>query len=282
MATPGYFETLRIPLVAGRLIEAGDHRDAQWVAVINEEAARMYWPNENPIGHRLGYRLPNGTDPSRWITIVGIVKTTLANGALMEPRPQIFVPHAQVPREPYPGRFMTVAVRASGDGLTLQTALRAVVREADSRLPILENRAMEDVVSDSIGQPRFTSVLVTFFAIVAMLLGAFGIHGVLAYTVARRSRELGVRLALGAPPAVVLHLVVGEGMRLAGVGIALGIVGAIAGTRLVQRLLFGVTATDPLSFSLAVGVLGVAALAACYGPGRRASRIDPTLMLRME
>lgn len=282
MATPGYFETLRIPLVAGRLIEAGDHRDALWVAVINEEAARMYWPNENPVGRRLGYSPPNATDPSRWITIVGVVKTTLANGALAEPRPQIFVPHAQVPRELYPGRFMTVSVRASGDQLTLPPALRAVVREADSRLPILENRPMEDVVSDSIGQPRFTSVLVTFFGIVAMLLGSFGIHGVLAYTVAQRSRELGVRLALGAAPAVVLSLVVREGMRLAGLGIALGILGAIAGTRLVQRLLFGITATDPLSFSLAIGALGAAALAACYGPGRRASKIDPTVLLRLE
>jgi putative ABC transport system permease protein len=282
MVMPGYFETLRIPVVAGRSIERGDHRDALWVAVINEEAARIYWPNENPIGRRLGYGLPNAAEPSRWITIVGIVKTTLANGAQEASRPQIFVPHAQMPREPYPGRFMTVAVRASGDPLALPVALRDVVREADSRLPMLNGRPMEDVVSESMGQPRFTSMLVTFFGIVALLIGSFGIHGVLAYSVAQRSRELGIRLALGATPVVVLREVVGEGMRLASIGIALGMAGSLAGARLVQGLLFGVTATDPLSFSLAFAVLGVAALMACYGPGRRASRIDPVVMLRVD
>ena len=283
MATPGYFETLRIPVRSGRVFQPSDHRDAPWVAVINEATARRYWPGENPIGRRLRYRSAGDPEPApQWITVVGLVGDTRADGAREEPAPQIFVPHAQTPRAAYQGRFMTLVVRAAEDPLALAPALRAVVREADPGLPLIQNRLLDGVVRDSVGQPRFTSLLVTGFAAVALLLGALGIHGVLAYWVALRSRELGVRLALGASPAAVLRLVLGQGVRLTLLGIGLGLTAALGLTRLIRGLLFGVGATDPLSFGVAVAVLGAAALIACYGPGRRAARIDPVVALRVE
>jgi predicted permease len=282
MVTPGYFETMRIPLVAGRSIETRDQREAPWVAVINEEAVRLYWPDENPIGRRIRYTsLTNPDAEPEWITIVGVVKNTLANGAQAELRPQIFTPHAQMPRN-VGGRDMAIVVRAGRDPLAIAAAVNTTVREADTALPPIGGQLMEDIVSTSVGQPRFTSQLATFFAVVALLLGALGIHGVLSYVVAQRVGELGVRLALGARPATLLRLVVRQGMWLACVGVALGTVAALAGARLLRGVLFGVGPTDPASFGVAIAVLGAAAFLACYGPGRRAARIDPMAALRAE
>ena len=282
MVTPGYFETMRIPLLSGRLIEAGDTREAPWVAVINEEAVRLYWPNENPLGRRIRYgAIGNPDAPPRWITIVGVVKNTLANGPQGVLRPQIFYPHAQMVRD-QGGRYMAIVVRAAGDPLDIAATVNATVRDADRGLPTIGGQLMEDIVGANVGQPRFTSQLVTFFAVVALLLGALGIHGVLSYVVAQRVGELGVRLALGARPAALLRLVVSQGMWLAGIGIALGVAAAFVGSRVLRGLLFGVGPTDPASFVIAVAVLGAAALLACYGPGRRAARIDPMTALRAE
>jgi predicted permease len=281
MVTPGYFETMRIRVISGRTIEARDQRDAPWVAVINEEAARLYWPGEDPIGRRIRYpsRDPNA-DP-RWLTIVGVVESTLMNGAQGELQPQIFYPHAQMVRD-FGGRFMAIVVRASRDPLAVAATVNAALREADASLPPIGGQLMDDIVNASVGQPRFTSQLATFFAIVALLLGALGIHGVLSYVVAQRVGELGVRLALGAKPAALLKLVVGQGMGLAGIGVAIGVVAALAGSRVLRGLLFGVGPSDPASFVIAIAVLGAAAFLACYGPGRRAARIDPMTALRAE
>jgi predicted permease len=281
MVTPGYFETMRIPLVEGRSIEAHDQPDAPRVAVINEEAARLYWPDESPIGRRFRYGPPENRDGPPWITIVGIVENTRANGAQAGVPPQIFLPHAQMSRF-FGGRFMSIVVRAAGDPLAVAAAVNTTVREADPALPPIGGQLMEDIVHASVGQPRFTSQLATFFAVIALLLGALGIHGVLSYAVAQRVGELGVRLALGAGPAALLKLVVGQGMWLACLGVALGVVAALAGARVLRGLLFGVGPSDPTSFGLAIAVLGAAALLACYGPARRASRIDPMTALRAE
>jgi len=280
LATPGYFETMRIPLVAGRTLEASDTRESPYVAVINEEAVRLYWPNESPLGKRIRYNAAPDAPP-RWITIVGVVGNTRANGAQGDLRAQIFMPHAQMPRN-QGGRYMTIVVRAAGDPPAVAAAVNATLRDADSALPPIGGRMMEDVVNASVGQPRFTSQLATFFAVVALLLGALGIHGVLSYVVAQRTGELGVRLALGARPAALLTLVVGQGMWLACIGVALGVVAALAGTRLLRGLLFGVGPGDPASFVVAIAVLGAAAFLACYGPARRAARIDPMTALRAE
>ena len=282
LVTPGYFEAMRIPVVAGRTIEARDTREAPWVAVINEEAVRQYWPDEDPIGRRIDYAsLQNPGAPPQWITIVGVVGTTRAGGADGVDRPQIFMPHAQMPRN-FGGRFMSIVVRASGEPLAVAPAVTAALREADSALPPIGGQLMQDLVNTSVGQPRFTSQLAAFFAVVALLLGALGIHGVLSYVVAQRVGELGVRLALGARPAALLRLVVGQGMWLAGLGVALGVVAALAGARVLRALLFGVGPSDPVSFGIAIAVLGAAAFLACYGPARRAARIDPMTALRAE
>jgi putative ABC transport system permease protein len=282
LVTPGYFETMRISVVAGRTIEARDTREAPWVAVINEEAVRQYWPDEDPIGRRVDYAsLQNPGAPPQWITIVGVVETTRAGGADGVDRPQIFMPHAQMPRN-FGGRFMSIVVRAAGDPAAVAAQVNVVLREADPALPPIGGQLMQDLVNTSVGQPRFTSQLAAFFAVVALLLGALGIHGVLSYVVAQRVGELGVRLALGARPAELLRLVVGQGMWLACIGVALGVVTALAGARLLQGLLFGVGPSDPASFGIAIAVLGAAAFLACYGPARRAARIDPMTALRAE
>jgi putative ABC transport system permease protein len=281
LVTPGYFETMRIPVIAGRVIEAGDQRESPYVAVVNEEAVRLYWPNESPLGKRIRYGTPNPTVPPTWITIVGVVGNTLANGATGPQRPQIYTAHAQMPRD-FGGWYMAFVVRAAGDPSAVAATVNATIREANPALPTINAQLMDDVVGASVGQPRFTSQLAGFFAVVALLLGALGIHGVLSYVVAQRVGELGVRLALGARPAALLKLVVGQGMWLAGLGVAIGVVAALAGARVLRGLLFGVGPSDPASFIVAIAVLGAAAFLACYGPGRRAARIDPMTALRAE
>ena len=280
LVTPAYFETMRIPVVMGRSIEARDQNDAPWVAVINEESAQRFWPGETPIGRRISY--VSGDLAPEWLTIVGVVKNTRVDGALEDLEPQIFISRAQMPRN-FVGRTMAIVVRAAGgDALSIAAAVNATVRAADPALPPLGGRLIEDYVNASIGQPRFTSQLATFFAVVALMLGALGIHGVLSYVVAQRTGELGVRLALGARPAELLRLVVGQGMWLAGIGVAIGVVAALAGARVLSGLLFGVAPTDPVSFAVPIVVLGLAAFVACYGPARRAARIDPMAALRAE
>jgi len=279
LATAGYFETMRIPLVAGRTFEASDTRESPYVAVINEEAVRLYWPNESPLGKRIRYRGPDPDTP-RWITIVGVVGNTLANGATGPQRPQIYTAHAQMPL--FGGWYMAIVVRAAGNPLAIAAAVNGTVRAADPALPTINAQLMSDVVGTSVGQPRFTSQLAGFFAAVALLLGALGIHGVLSYVVAQRVGELGVRLALGARPAALLRLVVGQGMWLACIGVAIGVVAALVGARVLRGLLFGVGPSDPTSFVVAIAVLATAAFLACYGPARRAARIDPMTALRAE
>jgi putative ABC transport system permease protein len=281
LVTPGYFATMRIPVVAGRSIEASDQRNAPYVAVINEEAVRLYWPNESPLGQRIRYTTTDPNAPPVWITIVGVVGNTRAQGAQGVQRPQIYMAHAQMPRD-FGGHYMAIVVRAAGDPLAVGATVNATIREAAPTLPPINAQLMDDVVGASVGQPRFTSQLAGFFAVVALVLGALGIHGVLSYVVAQRVGELGVRLALGARPAALLKLVVGQGMWLACVGVALGVVAALAGARVLRGLLFGVGPSDPASFVVAVAVLGAAAFLACYGPARRAARIDPLTALRAE
>ena len=213
---------------------------------------------------------------------MGVVKNTRVDGALEDLEPQIFISRAQMPRN-FVGRTMTVVSRAAGDdALSIAAAMNAAVRAADPSLPQFGGRLIEDYVDASVGQPRFVSQLATFFAIVALMLGALGIHGVLSYVVAQRVGELGVRLALGARPAELLRLVVSQGMWLAGIGVAIGVVAALAGARVLSGLLFGVSPSDPVSFVVTIAVLGAAAFVACYGPARRAARIEPMTALRAE
>jgi predicted permease len=281
--SPGYFGTLGIPLVKGRPFEAADDvPDAPQVAIVNDAFARRYWPDGNPLGHRiLAY---NRYKP----VIVGVVADT--RGACREAgcagedqarleRPA--GPEFYTPLHQGTGLELYVALRHR-DPLTLTTPLRALVREIDPKVPVDEIRTMEDAIDESLNQRRLAVTLLGTWAALAFVMAALGIYGVLSYAVARRTRELAIRSALGAQARELLALVVGQGVRLAALGVTLGLAGALALTRVLGSQLYGVSATDPATFAfLAALVLAVAALAS-WLPARRATRVDPMVALRQE
>jgi putative ABC transport system permease protein len=244
------------------------------VAVINETMARRYFPGEDPVGRRL-----NLGDPAKipWITIIGVVGDARTGGLDKEPYPQMYVPAAQQPQ-----RAGTFVARTSGDPASITPALRRELAAMDKNLPLYNVRTMEQVLSDSISRRRFQMILIVAFAGVGMLLAAVGIYGVISYSVAQRRHEIGVRMALGARAADILRLVVGQGLGLTLAGVGLGLAGAFVLTRVLASLLYGVSATDPLTFAcVSLALLGVAMLA-CLVPARRATKVDPMIALRYE
>ncbi len=278
---PGYFETMRIPLLRGRTFEAADRADRHLVAVVNRAAVRRYWPDEDPIGVRFTYDA--GAEPIAWITIVGVVADTKVDGLDAETRPQVFLPHDQLRvAQGSPGRYQSVVVRTEGDPLALAPAVRGVVRELDPGLALANLRTADDVVEASVARPRLTAELLASFGFLALLLSAIGIYGVVGYSVARRSREIGIRMALGADRRRVLRLVLRQGMGPVAAGALAGLAAALAATRLLSSLLFGVSPADPAVFASVVVLLAAVGLLACWLPARRALRVDPATTLRYE
>jgi putative ABC transport system permease protein len=272
--TPDYFDVLGIPFVRGERLTERYRADVPDVAVINETMARRYFPGEDPVGKRL-----NLGDPAKtpWITVIGVVGDARTGGLDKEPYPQMYVPAAQQPQ-----RAGTFVARTSGDPASLAPALRRELAAIDKNLPLYNVRTMEQVLSDSISRRRFQMILIAAFAGVGMLLAAVGIYGVISYSVAQRRHEIGVRMALGARAADILKLVVGQGLGLTLAGVGLGLVGAFVLTRVLASLLYGVSATDPLTFAcVSLALLGVALLA-CLVPARRATKVDPMIALRYE
>jgi putative ABC transport system permease protein len=275
-ASPEHFRTFEIPLLQGRLISARDGERAPAVAVINREMARRYWPGEDPIGKRVTLGDPADT-AAIWRTIVGVVGDVKQEGLDAEPYAQMYMPSAQ-----FPQRGIYVSLRTAGDPLGAAGALRRAVKEVDPDVPVADLMTMEQRVAQSVTQPRVNTLLLGVFAGVALVLAAVGIYGVMSYGVEQRTREIGIRMALGAKQGDVLRLVVGQGMAPVAAGVALGLAGAFAVTRLIGSMLYGVSATDPVTF-LAVTVFLVAvALVASYLPARRATRVAPTEALRYE
>jgi putative ABC transport system permease protein len=274
--TPGYFEALGMSLVRGRVFADGDRDGAPSVVVINQALARRYWPHgEDPVGKRLKLH----HDPKRdWSTIVGVVGDVRDYGLDQPVRPELYVPYSQLPE--YSG--MAMIVRTDGDAAALTGAARAALGEVDASQPIYDVQPMSELVRASLAQRRFALILMLVFAVVALLLAAVGIYGVMSYSVAQRTQEIGIRVALGASSTSVLGLVVGDGMRLVGAGLVLGIAGALALTRLVSSLLYAVSTTDAVTFSLVALLLVVVALVATIIPARRAMRVDPMQALRSE
>jgi putative ABC transport system permease protein len=274
VATDGYFQVLGIPLIRGRIFDAHDGADAPHVAVISESLARDRWPKLDPIGHTIEFGNMDGD--LRLLTIVGIVGDTHEYGLDVPPRPTVYVNLFQRPRS-----AITVTMLTDADTRMVSGAARGILQELDPEIPT-KFRTFSDVYSASLGSRRFNVVLIGFFGITALLLATAGVFGVVAYSVSRRTREIGVRLALGAGSGDVLRMILGQGLRTILVGVAIGIAGSLALTRAVASLLFGVTATDPLTFGGVTLLLVGAALLACYIPARRATRVDPMIALHYE
>jgi predicted permease len=274
VATDGYFRVLGIPLIRGRLFDERDSANSPHVAVISESLAHNRWPHQDPIGHTIEFG--NMDSDLRLLTIVGIVGDTHEYGLDEPPRPTVYVNLFQ---RPHPE--MTVTMLSDADTPSVTSAARAILQEINPDLPA-RFRTFQQVYSASLGSRRFNVILIGFFAITAMLLATAGVFGVMAYAVSRRTREFGVRLALGATSGDVLRMVVGQGMRTILMGVAIGIAGSFALTRTVSSLLFGITATDPITFGGVTLLLIVVALLACYLPARHATKVDPVVALRCE
>jgi putative ABC transport system permease protein len=274
VTTPNYFRAMGIPLLLGRDFSDADMRDSLRVTIIDERLAREYWPNESPIGKRVRFGPPEGNEP--WHTIVGVVGAVKHESLSLTRRKTVYLPHAEVTIDD-----MALAVRAANPE-HLTPAIRGQVKAIDPDLPIINARTMTEVISRSVWQPRLYAILFGVFAAVALALASIGIYGVMAYSVSERTREIGVRVALGAQRRDVLKLIVAQGMTLTLIGAGIGLSAALALTRLMQTLLFEVSATDPFTFVALAALLSVVALAACYLPARRATKVDPMVALRCE
>jgi len=279
-AAPGYFEAMQIPLVRGRFLTDADTSDSLFVTVVDRDFANRFWPNEDPIGKRIAINaVPKSNPPApQWCTVVGVVGHVKHYSPDVEGREQAYFPLTQSPF--FRSMYLTVRTRLEPAGVT--NSIRQLVLAADKDMPIYEVSTMDQLFSNSVVQPRFNLTLLVTFAGLALVLAAVGIYGVMAYTVTQRTHEIGIRMALGAQGEDVLKQVLKEGAWLAGIGLALGLAGSLAATRLLATLLFGVKPTDPLTFAGVAVILASVAVAACYIPARRATRVDPMVALRYE
>jgi predicted permease len=275
MVTPGYFATMGIPFRRGQDFSEGDTAAGRPVVIINEAMATRYWPNANPIGSRVQL----GVDPgSVWREIVGVVGDVRSSNIGTPPVPETFVPHAQVPVN-----GMGIAIRTGElDPGRVLPSVRQRLAAIDASLPLVRVRSMDTIVEGSAGSTRMQSVLTSVFALVAALLAAVGVYSLIAYSVAQRTRELGIRVALGADRRAVLLLILGEGVTLAAIGIVLGLGGAVLLTKTLTTLLYEVSPTDPAVLALTcAGLLAVAAVASLL-PAIRAVRVEPMTALRAD
>jgi putative ABC transport system permease protein len=268
----GYFDTVRTPLLQGRIFNERDVATSPPVAIVNQTVADRYWPGKNPIGRHIA----NSRDMVQR-EVVGVVSDVKFNALNITSSEELYLPLEQVP---WPAT--TLIVHSAGDPQALVSGVRTKIAEIDPHLPVTSIASLESIVASSVAQPRVLSQFVGVFAGFALLLAAIGIYGVMAYSVAARTQEMGIRMSMGAEPRDIFKLVVGQGMRLALFGVAIGLAASLGLTRLISTLLFGVSATDPLAFSLAAVALVTTALVACYLPARRATRVDPMVVLRFE
>jgi putative ABC transport system permease protein len=275
----GYLETMGVPLRRGRYIEERDVEQSQAVAVINETMARQYWPDEDAVGRRFKIGDPDGPEP--WVTVVGVVADVRQMGLDEPVKAEMYLPFRQLgyrafyaPRE--------LVIRTTAEPKSLVAAVRREVQSVDPQQPVSNVRTMAEVLGRETSEQRVGMTLLAAFASLALLLASLGIYGVLAYFVAQHTPEIGIRMALGAARGDILALVLKKGMGMALVGVAVGLGGAFALTRLMQSLLYGVSASDPLTFAGVALLLAAVALVACLIPARRATKVDPMVALRYE
>jgi putative ABC transport system permease protein len=275
-----YFRVLGIPHVAGRAFTNLDREGATRVGIINQLMARQLWPGENPLGKRFTVD-DNETTP---IEIVGVVGEVKHFGLDNESRPEFFVPYQQAPPIlwRWMSRSLSVVVRTRTESATALAGVRQAIWSVDSELPLYRVTSLEQLLSDSISMQRVYMALLVGFALIALLLSIVGIYGVMSYLVAQRTHEIGIRIALGAHPRDVLKLMINQGMRLTMIGVIIGLLSAFALTRFMSTLLFGIGATDPITFMVIATLLGSVALLACWIPARRATKVDPLVALRCE
>ena len=285
-SSPEYFQTMDIRLIEGRLFTDADRDKTPTVAIINETMARRFWPNESPIGKRLKQGWPEWETP--WREVVGVVADVKLNGVIEKTPLHVYLPLAQVPSS-----GMYLAIRTESDPTAMTTSVKAALHSIDPNLPVYMVRTMDDMFNRSILPQRAATILLTAFALVAILLAALGIYGVISWGVVQRTREMGLRMALGALQRDVMWLVLRRSMLVVLVGVGLGLFGAFALTRVLSSmlsevgpgktpLLFGVNAVDPVTFIVVPVLLSLVALVACLLPARRATKIDPLVALRYE
>jgi len=287
MVTPGYFEAMRLPLIRGRYVSEADNVTAPGVVIINERAAKEYWPGEDPIGKRISFDDDKASPPT-WLTIIGIAKDAKQDDWASTPSPEVYL--AAFQNHDFLGdsgsdvashvSYITLVARTVGDSAAMAPSMKEAAWSFDRNLAISEVVTMDGVVADANAQPRFEMRLLTIFAAVALVLSTVGIYGVISYSASRRTHEIGVRMSLGATRGDVLLLVVRQGMWLAMAGSVTGLAGALLLSRLMTKLLYGVQPTDPATFVAVATGLGLVAMLACYIPARRATRIDPVAALR--
>jgi predicted permease len=274
VVAPGTFQTLGIPLKIGRDFTAGDGYEAPFTAVINEELARKSFPGQDPIGHTIYC----GMDSPNPMTIVGVVGNVRQWGPATPASPEIYMPFEQ---HPFFATALSVLLRTPGEPSGLSEAVRRKIRERSPDVPV-RFTTMQASLAENVATPRFRTLLLTIFAGLAVLLAMAGVYGVMAYVVSQRSSEIGLRMAMGAGSGAVLRLVLGQGLKLAAIGVVLGLAGAVAATRALTSVLYEVKPTDPLTFVAVAAALVIVASAASYFPARRATRVDPLLALRQE
>jgi putative ABC transport system permease protein len=280
--SPDYFQTMGIELLKGRLFSAQDTPSTPPVAIIDEALAQQHFQNEDPIGKRFSQstaEVPN-------IEIVGVVRHVEHDNldGVATRTPQFYLDFNQIPSERLPGfvRRINVLTRTDVEPLSLAASVRGQIAALNKDQAVFNVRTMEQIVAQSVAPRRFSMLLLAVFAVVALALASIGLYGMMSYAVAQRTREIGLRMTLGAQRGNVLRMVIGQGMKLALVGVALGLVASVALTRTMKNLLFGVSATDPLTFMGIAVLLALVALLACWIPARRATKVDPLVALRYE
>jgi putative ABC transport system permease protein len=279
-ASPHYFSAMGMQVVSGRFFTPDDREDRPRVAIVNETLARHFFPDQNPLGKRIKMGAATGQFP--WLSIVGVVRDVKQNALDEETKPALYVSYLQPPLPDWKFQYMFLVVRTQYDSLSLLPALRNTVQALDKNQPVYRVAAMEQLLAHSMAARKFSLLLLALFAALALALSVIGLYGVLAYTVTQRMREIGIRMALGAQRIDVLRLVVKQGMALALIGIAVGLSASFALTRLMKTLLYSVSPTDPLTFTVITLLLTFVALLACWIPARRATKVDPLIALRCE
>jgi putative ABC transport system permease protein len=275
---PNYFRTMGIPIIKGRDFEQRDEHKSTPVIIVTESFARQYFPGEDAIGKRIEPGISTyEDDKSVMREIVGVVADIRNRALNSEPKPAYYMPQSQVPFTQ-----LVVVVKSSNDPHSLISSVNREVSAMDQELPVFSVKTMEEYISASVAAPRFNTTLLSIFAAVALVLTIIGLYGVMSYSVAQRTNEIGIRMALGAQTRDVLRLIVKQGITLVLIGLGLGMVGALALTRLLATLLFGVTTKDPITFISIGALLSFVALLACYVPAWRATRVDPLEALRCE